>query len=161
MYILNLGINEKKSEGTHMHTDCPTEEVRGRKIKRKRRKAEWDRGCQRWAEEKKLPHTRDPEFATPETQEKKRDKDREESREKTVKHKQRCDEVDDRLRCKAEVAVMCGARAQTPTGTHTCRGSPFHAAPAFVQSSLCTSGPPASVLQPRLHSARSEPFYHW
>lgn len=37
--------------------------------------------------------------------------------------------------------------------------SPFHAAPASVQSSWCTSGPPASALPPLLHSARSEPFY--
>lgn len=56
-----------------MQTDCPTEDMRDRKMKRNNN----DRMRRRMVSRKirlrkKLPHTRDPEFATPESQGKKR-----------------------------------------------------------------------------------------
>lgn len=56
-----------------MQTDCPTDDMRDRKMKRNNN----DRMRRRMVSRKirlrkKLPHTRDPEFATPESQGKKR-----------------------------------------------------------------------------------------
>lgn len=106
-----------------MQTDCPTEDMRDRKMKRNNN----DRMRRRMVSRKirlrkKLPHTRDPEFATPESQEKKKirtrtEEERTQHKEKQVKHKRRSDEQEDGcVRCRAEEAFGCSGHAQTCTG---------------------------------------------
>lgn len=52
-----------------MQTHCPTEDTRERKMKRGKNGRM--RRMMKDVTQAKLPHTRDPEFATPESQEKK------------------------------------------------------------------------------------------
>lgn len=98
-----------------MQTDCPTEVERDRQMKGKRNGRMREMTVARMTglqEKKKLPHTRDPEFATPKSQRNRyTDKDRErqkkkrgKNREKTVKSSATRKRVtnDDRKRCRAE-----------------------------------------------------------
>lgn len=112
--------------------------------------------------QEKLPHTRDPEFATPESQEKRRQRRTEKKRRDNTNRsklsrtsalmKRRMAEWD------AEQGKLDHTCSIPPRSHRSC--SPFHAAPAFGSFSWCISGPPASVLPPHLHSVHSEPFYH-
>lgn len=143
-----------------MQTDCPTEDVRDRKMERSNdvrmrmrcmivskkmrlcKKSYLTQGTQN------LPHLQAKDKKGQTRTEKKR-----QHKQKQVKQEQRFDEQEDGC-----VRDGAGEASNPPRSDHSC--SPFHAAPAFASFSWCISGPPASVLPPHLHSAHSEPSYH-
>lgn len=98
-----------------MQTDCPKEDMRDSKMNRNNngRMRRMKVSGKIRLRKKKLPHTRDPEFATPESQGKQagtyedREEERTQHKQKQVKHKQRFGEREMRSRRSLRLRCTC------------------------------------------------------